>query len=76
MCVWAQSFLTLASPWAIVLQVPLFMEFLEWLPFPTLWDLPDPGIELTSLASSAPTGGFFTTEPPESEVKVKSLSHV
>ena len=50
--------------------------FWSGLPFPTLWDLPDPGLELTSLASSAPAGGFFTTEPPESEVKVKSLSHV
>ena len=50
--------------------------FWSGLPFPTLEDLPDPGIELTSLASPAPAGGFFTTEPPESKVKVKSLSHV
>ena len=27
MCVWAQSFPTIVTPWAIVLQVPLFMEF-------------------------------------------------
>ena len=27
-------------------------------------DLPDPGIELLSLASPARAGGFFTTEPP------------
>ena len=35
----------------------------DWneLPFPTLGDLPDPGIEL---ASPALAGGFFTTEPP------------
>ena len=27
-------------------------------------DLPDPGVEPTSLASPALAGGFFTTEPP------------
>ena len=27
-------------------------------------DFPDPGMELTSLMSSALAGGFFTTEPP------------
>ena len=31
---------------------------------PPLRDLPDPGIKLTSLASPALTGGFFTTVPP------------
>jgi len=31
------------------------------LPFPLPGDLPDPGIELTSLASLASAGGFFTT---------------
>ena len=34
------------------------------LPFPTLGDLPDPGIEPTSLVSPALAGGFFTTAPP------------
>ena len=34
------------------------------LTFPTLGDLPDPGIEPTSLVSPALAGGFFTTAPP------------
>ena len=34
------------------------------LPFPTPGDLPDPGIEPTSLVSPALAGGFFTTAPP------------
>ena len=44
-----------ATPWTIASQVPLSMEFSmqeHWsgLPFPTLGDLPDPGIKLESLA--------------------------
>ena len=59
----------LESPWTIAHQVRLFMEFSRqeyWsgLPFPTiLCSLPDPGIELSSLASPALAGRFFTTEP-------------
>ena len=34
------------------------------LPFPSPGDLPDRGIELTSLASPALAGRFFTTAPP------------
>ena len=34
------------------------------LPSPTSGDLPDPGIEPTSLVSPALTSRFFTTEPP------------
>ena len=50
-------------------QAPLSMgfprqEYWSGLPFPTLGDLPHPGIKLKSLASPAFTGGFFTTEPP------------
>jgi len=37
-------------------------EFWSGLPFPSLGDIPDPGIEPTSPAS---TGRFFITEPPE-----------
>ena len=45
-----QSCLTLATPWAIACQAPLSMRFLrqeEWngLSFPSLGDLPDPGIK-------------------------------
>ena len=32
--------------------------------FPSPRDLPDPGIELRSLASPALASGFFTIEPP------------
>ena len=36
-------------------------ELWRGLPFPTPGDLPDSGIETTSLAYPALTGGFFTT---------------
>ena len=39
-------------------------EYCSELPFPPPGDLCNPRIELTSLASSALTGGFFTTAPP------------
>ena len=50
--------LILCDPFTIVCQAPLSMEFSRqefWngLPFPTPGDLPDPGIEPTSLASPA-----------------------
>ena len=54
------------TPWTEAHQAPLFMEFSRqeyWsgLPFPSLGDPLDPGIEP---ASPALAGGFFTTEPP------------
>ena len=50
----------------VVLQAPLSMAFSRqdyWsgLPFPLSGDLPDPGIEPSSLMSPALGGGFFTT---------------
>ena len=39
-------------------------EFWSGLPFPTPGDLPNSGIEPTSLESPTLAGGFFTTEPP------------
>ena len=53
-----------ASLWTLACQAPLSMEFSRqeyWngLPCPPPGDLPDPGIELTSLTS--PAGRFFTT---------------
>ena len=47
-----------ATPWTVAHQASLSMEFSRqeyWsrLPFPTPGDLPDPGIEPTSLASAA-----------------------
>ena len=52
------------SPWTVAQQAPLSMEFSRqeyWrgLPFPTPGDLPHPGIEPGSLASSAMTGRFY-----------------
>ena len=53
-------------PWPIVCQAPLPMEFSRqeyWsgLSFRSPGDLPDPGMELTSLLFSALAGGFFAT---------------
>ena len=48
-----KSCLTLATPWTVACQAPLSVGFFRqehWngLPFPSLGDLPDPGIEPTS----------------------------
>ena len=58
--------LTLATPWTVAHQAPLFMgfpkqEYWSGLPLPSPGDLPDPGIEPTYPAL---TGELFTTEPP------------
>ena len=58
-----------ANPWTTACQAPLSMEFSSqeyWrgLPFPDPGDLPDPGMELASLAPPALAGRFFTTAPP------------
>ena len=55
-----------ATPWSVAHQAPLSMElsrqkYSRGLPFPTLGDLPDPGIEPTSLVSAALASGFFST---------------
>ena len=57
------------TQWTADHQAPLSMELSRqehWsrLSFPSLGDLPDPGIEPTSLTSPALAGGFFTTGPP------------
>ena len=57
-----------ATSWTIVHQAPLSMEFSRqeyWsgLPFPSLGDIPHPGIEPMCPESLALAGGFFTTEP-------------
>ena len=57
------------SLWTIACQAPLSVgfsrqEYWRGLPFPSPGDLPNPGIELTSLAFIALAGGFFTTAPP------------
>ena len=68
--VWARSRARLsATPWTVARQAPLFMRFSRqeyWggLPVPPLGDLPNPGMETASLASSPLAGAFFTTERP------------
>ena len=52
------------TPWAVVCQAPLSLEFSRqeyWggLPFPSPVDLPNPGIEPTSLKSYALVCRFF-----------------
>ena len=52
--------------WTVACQAPLSMEFSKQeyrsgLPFPPPGDLPDPGIELKSLASPALAGKFLAT---------------
>ena len=56
----------MSNPWPVALQAPLFMGFSRpehWsgLPFPPPVDIPDLGIEPTSLASPGLAGRFFTT---------------
>ena len=53
------------TPWTVARHTPLSMG----LPFPR--DLHDPGIKYTFLASSALTGGFFTTAPPGKPHSIK-----
>ena len=71
-CVCAQSLSCVwlcVTQWTVALQAPLSMEFPRqeyWggLLFPAPGDLLDPGIEPSSLASPALTGGPLTTGPP------------
>ena len=54
------------TTWTVACQAPLFMglsrqEYWSGLPFLSLGDLPNPGIELESPALA---GGFFTIQPP------------
>ena len=65
-CSVTQLCLILHDPWTVACQVPLSKEFPRqesWrgLPFPSAGDLPDPGIQPTSLVSPELVGGFFTT---------------
>ena len=67
MCACALSHVRLfVTLWTVASQAPLSVEFSRQeygsrLLFPTPVDLPDPGIEPTSLALA---GRFFTPEPP------------
>ena len=67
-CVLSHVWLSV-TPRTVVDQASLSMGFSQqeyWsgLPFPSPEDLPDPGIEPTSLASPALAGRFFSTVPP------------
>ena len=58
-----------ATPWTVAPQAPLSMGFPRqacWsgVPFPSPGDLPDPGIELTSLRSPALQAGSLPLVPP------------
>ena len=71
MCVFSCSVMSdpFVTPRTVALQAPLSTEFSRqehWsgFPFPSPGDLPDPGIELTSLVSPALAVRFFTTVPP------------
>ena len=78
----AKLSLTLSTTCAAACQAPLSMGFSKqeyWseLPFPSPGDLPDPGIEPTSLASPALAGELFTTVPSEeAEAKRPLCSHI
>ena len=68
-CVLRCSVQLFAIPWTVAFQAPLSVgfsrkEYWSGLPFPSLGDLPDPGIEPTCHTSPALADGFFTTEPP------------
>ena len=61
-------------------QAPLFMgfstqEYWSGLPCPSPGELPNPGIEPTSLTSPALAGGFFTTSATWEAPNFPSLSH-
>ena len=59
----------LETPWTVVHQAPLSIgfsrqEYWDGLPCPSPGDLPDLGIQPTSLSSPPLAGRFFTAEPP------------
>ena len=59
-----------ATPWTVARQAPLSVESSRqehWngLPFPSLGDPPNPGVEPVSPESLTLAGGFFTTNAPK-----------
>ena len=66
------------TPWTVYYQAPLSMEFSKqeyWsrLPFITPGDLPNPGIILMPLVSSALASVFFTTVLPGKPINISYL---
>ena len=85
MCACLLTYNYLVTPWTATHQAPLSMDFPRqeyWsgLPFPPPGDLPDQGIELTSLslASLVLASRFFTTvplkKPPDSSYILANIS--
>ena len=67
-----------ATPWTVALQAPLSMEFSRqeyWsgLPFPSLMDLPDPGIKP---GSPALAGEFLNPESPGKPYKANRANRI
>ena len=65
-CLITKLYPTLANPWTIACQTLLSMgfprrEYCSGLPFPSPRNLPEPGIQPTSLMSPVLVGEFFTT---------------
>ena len=58
-CLWSHGLWPPGSSGHGIIQV----RILEWLPFPSPGDLPDPGIELIPRTSPALAHRFFTTVP-------------
>ena len=83
-CVCAQSFSRarlFETPWTVAHQAPLSMgfsrqEYWSGFPFPPPGILPGSGMELTSPASPAAAGRFFTTEPAGKPVLFHSASQM
>ena len=68
-CLVIKSCSALWTPWTVahrLLSIAFYrQEYWSGLRFPSPWGLHDPGIKLTSLASPAWAGGFFTIQSPE-----------
>ena len=69
-----------ATLWTVALQAPLSMgfsgqEYWSRLPCPPPGDLPNPGIEPTSLMSPALAGGFFTVSITWEDVHYHIICH-
>ena len=68
-CMYAQSCLTLTTPWTVARQAPLSVEFSRQeyrskLPFPPSGDLPNPRIKPRSPVSPELASRFLTTVSP------------
>jgi len=66
----------LATLWTVTRQAPLSLWFSSGLPCPLPMDLPDPGIELTSLVSPALQADYLPTEPPGKPAYLHTHIHI